>query len=156
MQAQHTWHLAQNHLRSALGPETFNLWFAPLRARAEDQGSLVLEVADNFSEGWLKDNYAGLLQEAVSQASGRQLEIQFEVNPARDQKPTAAKVDETPAPSVAAKSQGPLLHRKLRSIPPTASNRSLSETTTTSPMRRPWRWPNLRGKLTTRCFCTAE
>jgi chromosomal replication initiator protein len=103
MQAQHTWHLAQNHLRSALGPETFNLWFAPLRARAQDQGSFVLEVADNFSEGWLKDNYAGLLREAVSQASGRQLEIQFEVNPAGDQKPTAPQVEEAPAPSVAAK-----------------------------------------------------
>jgi chromosomal replication initiator protein len=78
--AENTWHLAQNHLRSTLGAETFNLWFAQLRARTEDQSSIVLEVADNFSEGWLKDNYAGALREAVAQASGRQLEIQFEVN----------------------------------------------------------------------------
>jgi len=78
--AENTWHLAQNHLRSTLGTETFNLWFAQLRARTEDHRSIVLEVADNFSEGWLKDNYAEVLQEAVAQASGRQLEIQFEVN----------------------------------------------------------------------------
>jgi chromosomal replication initiator protein len=77
--AQQTWHLAQNHIRASLGTETYNLWFAPLRARAQDQRSLVLEVADNFSQGWLKDNYVGVLREAVAQASGRQLEIHFEV-----------------------------------------------------------------------------
>ena len=103
MQAQQTWHLAQNHLRSTVGPETFNLWFAPLRARAEDQGSLVLEVADNFSEGWLKDNYAGVLRDAVSQASGRQLEIQFEVNPARDQKQSVPETKTAPGLAIAAK-----------------------------------------------------
>ncbi|HTL17559.1 MAG TPA: chromosomal replication initiator protein DnaA, partial [Patescibacteria group bacterium] len=36
-------------------------------------------VADNFSEGWLKDHYVGVLREAVARASGRQLEIQFEI-----------------------------------------------------------------------------
>lgn len=84
--AQQTWHIAQNHIRSTLGSETFNLWFAPLRARTQNQSSLVLEVADNFSEGWLKDNYVGVLREAVAQASGQQLEIQFEVSPVQDQK----------------------------------------------------------------------
>jgi chromosomal replication initiator protein len=77
--AQQTWHIAQNHIRSTLGPETFNLWFAHLRPRVQDQSSLVLEVADNFSENWLKDNYVGVLRDAVARASGRQLEIQFEV-----------------------------------------------------------------------------
>jgi chromosomal replication initiator protein len=95
--AQQTWDLAQNHIRSTLGQETFNLWFAPLRARTQDQGSLVLEVADNFCEGWLKDNYSGVLREAIAQASGRQLEIRFEVGSAGTQsKPIAAEV--RPAP----------------------------------------------------------
>ena len=95
--AQQTWDLAQNHIRSTLGQETFNLWFAPLRARNQDQGSLVLEVADNFCEGWLKDNYSGVLREAIAQASGRQLEIRFEVGSAGTQsKPIAAEV--RPAP----------------------------------------------------------
>ena len=95
--AQQTWHLAQNHLRSALAPETFNLWFAPLRARAQDQSSLVLEVADNFSECWLKDNYVGILREAVARASGQQLEIQFEVSPGA----SPAKITHVPpAPAV--------------------------------------------------------
>ncbi|HLH55422.1 MAG TPA: chromosomal replication initiator protein DnaA [Verrucomicrobiae bacterium] len=96
--AQQTWHIAQNHIRSALGPETFNLWFAPLRARAQNNSSLVLEVGDNFSEGWLKDNYGGVLKEAVAHASGRQLEIQFEVNPAAQSKCPAAATPPAPAP----------------------------------------------------------
>jgi chromosomal replication initiator protein len=98
--AQQTWLLAQNHILSALGQETFNLWFAPVRAREQDQGSLVLEVANNFCEGWLKDHYSGVLKEAIAQASGRQLEIRFEVGgTARESKPPAAKID-CPAPSM--------------------------------------------------------
>ena len=96
--AQQTWHIAQDHIRSTLGPETFNLWFAPLRARTQNQSSLVLEVADNFSEGWLKDNYVGVLREAVAQASGRQLEIQFEVNPQPHQPAAAESAAPAPAP----------------------------------------------------------
>jgi chromosomal replication initiator protein len=109
MQAQQTWNLAQNHLRSTVGPETFNLWFAPLRARAEDHSSLVLEVADNFSEGWLKDNYAGVLREAVSQASGRQLEIQFEVSTSREQKQSVPDTKPVAALAIPAKEPKPAL-----------------------------------------------
>src|SRR5579859_6962423 len=100
-EAQQTWHLAQNHIRSALGPEAFNLWFAPLRARTQDQSSLVLEVADNFCEGWLKDHYAGVMQKAIAQASGRQLEIRFEVGSTSGPNPhavTPAKAAEMTRP----------------------------------------------------------
>ncbi len=73
------WETAQEHLRSRLSVDTYNLWFAPLRARLQGDNSLVLEVADDFCEVWVKDNYTGLLQDAVALAAGRQLEIQFEV-----------------------------------------------------------------------------
>ncbi len=88
--AQQTWHVAQNHLRSSIGPEAYNLWFAPVHARAQDHGTLVLEVADNFCEGWLKENYVGAVREAVAQASGRQLEIQFEVGSSGTGTPASA------------------------------------------------------------------
>lgn len=98
--AQQTWHLAQNHIRSTLGPETFNLWFAQLRARAQDQKSLVLEVRDNFSEGWLKDKYGTVLQEAIARASGQQLEIRFEVGGATGQpKPPGPAPEQAVPPS---------------------------------------------------------
>src|ERR1700690_1666532 len=77
--AERTWGATQEHLRSLLGSDTYNLWFAPMRVRAEDDNSLVLEVADDFCKIWLKENYVGLLEDAVALASGRRLEIRFEV-----------------------------------------------------------------------------
>src|SRR5437867_12308939 len=74
-----TWEAAQEHLRARLSADTYNLWFAPLRAHAQGDNSLALEVPNDFCEVWLKDNYTGLLQEVVAIASGRQLEIQFTV-----------------------------------------------------------------------------
>jgi chromosomal replication initiator protein len=63
-----------------LSLDTYNLWFAPLRASSTpDGGGLVLEVANDFCEVWLKDNYMGLLEDVISLASGRQFKIEFKV-----------------------------------------------------------------------------
>jgi chromosomal replication initiator protein len=77
--AERTWGATQEHLRSLLGSDTYDLWFAPLRARAQDNNSLVLEVSDDFCEIWLKENYVGLLEDAVALVSGQRLKIRFEV-----------------------------------------------------------------------------
>jgi chromosomal replication initiator protein len=79
--AERTWGATQEHLRSLLGSDTYNLWFAPLRARAQDDNNLVLEVADDFCQIWLKENYVGLLEDAVALVSGHRLKIRFEVGP---------------------------------------------------------------------------
>jgi chromosomal replication initiator protein len=75
--AEKIWVAAQEQLRSMLTADTFNLWFAPLKVQTTDTHSLTLEVANDFCEVWLKDNYMGLLQDVVTAASGRQLEIKF-------------------------------------------------------------------------------
>jgi chromosomal replication initiator protein len=82
--AETIWAAAQEHLRSKLAPDTYNLWFAPLRASSQENNTIVLEVANDFCEVWLKDNYVGLLQDVIAVVSGRQLEIKFKVgsNPA--------------------------------------------------------------------------
>jgi chromosomal replication initiator protein len=95
--AEKIWVSAQEHLRSMLSGDTYNLWFAPLRAAALDNNSLTLEVANDFCEVWLKDNYMGLLQDVVAVASGRQLQIKFKV-------PTGVSV---PSPALAASPQRP-------------------------------------------------
>src|SRR5512135_2683034 len=77
--AERIWVAAQEHLRSMLSGDTYNLWFAPLRASAQENNSLTLEVANDFCEVWLKDNYMGLLQDVIALASGRQLHIKFKV-----------------------------------------------------------------------------
>src|SRR5215471_15579315 len=79
--ADRIWSAAQEHLRSMLSADTYNLWFAPLRACGEDHHGIVLEVANDFCEVWLKDNYMDLLQDVLAVASGKQLQVKFKVNP---------------------------------------------------------------------------
>src|SRR6266704_3802831 len=80
--ADRIWGTAQEHLRSMLSADTYNLWFAPLRACGQDNNTLLLEVANDFCEVWLKDNYMSLLEDVVAVASGRQLQIKFKVGSA--------------------------------------------------------------------------
>src|SRR5271154_2227917 len=75
--AEKTWSSAQEHLRSKLSADTYNMWFASLRASAIDNSHVTLEAANEFCEVWLKDNYMSLLQDALATAAGRQLEIKF-------------------------------------------------------------------------------
>lgn len=79
--AQSIWAAAQDSLRSLLNPEIFNLWFAGLRALGIDREAITLAVANDFSELWLKDNYLGLIQDAVAHVAGRHLKVQFQVVP---------------------------------------------------------------------------
>ena len=71
------WSSAQEHLRSKLSADTYNMWFASLQASAIDNSHVTLEAANEFCEVWLKDNYLNLLQDALAIASGRQLQINF-------------------------------------------------------------------------------
>ncbi len=65
-----------------LSADIYNLWFAPVRASALENTEMVLEVANDFCEVWLKDNYIGLLQDVLALASGRHLSVKFRVNSA--------------------------------------------------------------------------
>lgn len=99
--AEKIWSSAQEQLRSMLSADTFNLWFAPLRATGMEGDCVVLEVANDFCEVWLKDNYQGLLQDVLSIAAARQLRAKFIV---------AGSQSPAPAPAVAS----PV--RKLESV----------------------------------------
>ena len=75
--AEKIWASAQAILRGMLNQDIYNLWFASLRATALDGDIITIEVPNDFSEVWLKDNYLGLLRDALGQASGQPLEIKF-------------------------------------------------------------------------------
>src|SRR6266404_8883768 len=100
--AEKLWASAREHLRSMLSGDTYNLWFAPLRACALEDNVLVLEVANDFCEVWLKDNYLGLLRDVVGLASGRQLQIKFRVGPGNGEMPAPVSVF-APAPAAKGK-----------------------------------------------------
>jgi chromosomal replication initiator protein len=81
LSAEKIWSSAQEHLRSKLSSDTYNMWFAPLRASAIDNSQVTLEAANEFCEVWLKDNYSSLLQDALAIAAGRRLQIKFKSTP---------------------------------------------------------------------------
>ena len=74
------WTSAQQLLRTMLNPDIYHLWFQPVKAVGLEEDVLVLEVANDFCEVWLKDNYLGLLRDVLGQTSGQQLKIRFTVN----------------------------------------------------------------------------
>ena len=80
--ADKIWGGAQQLLRTMLNADIYNLWFLPVKAAALEGETLVLEVANDFCEVWLKDNYLGLISDVLAQASGQNLKVKFRVNPA--------------------------------------------------------------------------
>ena len=92
------WTSAQEHLRSMLSGDTYNLWFAPLRVCGSDNTTLILEVANDFCEVWLKENYMGLLQDVIGLASGRHLQIKFKVASAQPSEPEPAPATNSSPP----------------------------------------------------------
>jgi chromosomal replication initiator protein len=79
------WRAAQERLGSMLSADTYNTWFAPLRASALDTNTFVLEVPNDSSENWLKDNYMGLLREVLGLVSGQQWQVKLKVASAGDE-----------------------------------------------------------------------
>ncbi|MEO6035770.1 MAG: chromosomal replication initiator protein DnaA [Verrucomicrobiota bacterium] len=77
--AEKIWSDAQQLLRSMLNSDIYNLWFLPIRAVSCQAEILTLEVANDFCEVWLKDNYLGLIRDVLLHASGQSLNIKFQV-----------------------------------------------------------------------------
>jgi chromosomal replication initiator protein len=109
--AEKIWSVAQEKLRAMLAPDTYKLWFAPLRAVGLEGNQLLLEVSNDFCEVWLKDNYLGLLQDVVNHAAGQALQVKFKV--AAD-KADAAPARESHGKSRAAESSGRGTHASER------------------------------------------
>jgi chromosomal replication initiator protein len=78
--ADKIWGEAQQLLRTMLNTDIYNLWFLPIKAVALEGETMVLEVANDFCEVWLKDNYLGLISDVLAQASGQNLKVKFRVN----------------------------------------------------------------------------
>ena len=88
-QPQAVWQAAQQTLRGMLKTELYNLWFAPVTARCLEGDVLTLEVADEFCEVWLKDNYLDVLRSVVSRVAIRPIQVSFAVR-AADPVPSSA------------------------------------------------------------------
>ena len=115
--AEKIWSTAQEHLRVKLSRDTFNMWFAPLRASAVDSHQLVVETPNEFSEVWLKDNYLSLLQDAVAVAAGARLQIKFKVNGAVNVNPAAVATGRQQPPKPPSRSNPPPMGEQRGAVP---------------------------------------
>ncbi len=93
------WASAQAILREKLSPDIYQLWFAGIRSRAIEGEVITLEVPNDFSELWLRNNYLGLLQDVLCQVTGQRFAIRFAVAPGIS--PDAASAKSRPAPEPA-------------------------------------------------------
>ena len=75
------WKDACQALQGMLSADLFSRWFAPIRPVEIKDGTLVLGVANDFSQIWLQDNFLSLVREAVNQTSKVPLRVQFIVDP---------------------------------------------------------------------------
>jgi chromosomal replication initiator protein len=78
--AEKVWQSSQKRLQEVLSRDIFDLWFKPVRALALDEETIRLEVANDFCEVWLKDNYEDLLHQAVAESTGKQIRVIFHTN----------------------------------------------------------------------------
>ncbi len=102
LNADAIWSAARETLRGMLKPELFALWFAPLRARAAADDRLTLEVADEFCEVWLRDNYLDVLRSVVSRVAVRPMQIDFIVSEVSTAPTLSAPISEESAVESAA------------------------------------------------------
>jgi len=77
--AEKLWSSAQELLRKKLNADIYNLWFANLRARSLQDGELTLEVANDFCDLWLKENYLTLLQDELGHVTGESIRVKFTI-----------------------------------------------------------------------------
>src|SRR5688500_17144836 len=77
--AERLWTAAQQLLRTILDADIYNLWFAPLKATGVASDEITLEVANDFCEVWLKDNYLGLIRDVLATAAGQEMKVRFAV-----------------------------------------------------------------------------
>jgi len=85
------WTSAQQLLRSRLNGEIYHLWFAPIRAVSVDGDGLTLEVPNDFSEVWLKDNYLDLIHDALGQCTGEAVKVTFVISQVGEKKVSLAE-----------------------------------------------------------------
>jgi chromosomal replication initiator protein len=73
------WDSAQGLLQTMLNADIYNLWFAPIHAVSLEADCMILEVANDFCEVWLKDNYLDLIQGVLMHAAGKPIKVKFQV-----------------------------------------------------------------------------
>ena len=83
------WAKACKHLAQTLSKDVFDRWIAVIEPKVLKNDTLILNVANDFYQSWLEENYLPLIRNAIAAVSGTELNIQFAVDSTRKDTPTA-------------------------------------------------------------------
>jgi len=81
---QDIWQKSLEIIRENINPRSFQTWFAPLKPIHLDATGLVLGVPNKFFCEWLDNHYMKILHNAIAQAYGQSLSVEYRV---LDEKP---------------------------------------------------------------------
>ena len=85
------WNKALALLKDRMDPGQFESWIRPIRALTDGDGHLVLEVPDDFSRQWIRDNLLDQIQDALWDTARQPVGVDFHI-------PGKAAAVEAPAP----------------------------------------------------------
>ncbi len=96
-----SWPGILDRLRDKVSQQQFSTWFQNLKAHSPSREELDIRVPNRFFKEWLKQNYSGVIEEAVREATGSTPQITFTVDqtikPQRDYSVVQRDVLEEPA-----------------------------------------------------------
>lgn len=77
--AQKIWGECLEYVRNRVPAQTYDTWFAPMRAISVDESNLFLQVPNKFFYDWIESHYKPLLERAVTEVTGNGLNVKYTV-----------------------------------------------------------------------------
>jgi chromosomal replication initiator protein len=75
------WREAQEQIKERLGATIFETWILPLKIKAQNQDTMLLEAPDTFFRDWVLKNYRSLIEDSFSSLGLGKVKVELEVNP---------------------------------------------------------------------------
>ncbi len=119
--ASTVWGGACKRLQEVLSKDVYERWINVIEAKALEDDTLTLRVANDFYQSWLVENYLSLIKDAVSVVTGRDLTITFDVNHTHLSEPGTASTAHTVTVDKPERTQ-PRRPARKKSGPPTLLN----------------------------------
>lgn len=94
------WQETLEKLEKSLNPQHYSTWIKPIRLVSIDKDCVRLEVPNRFILSWIRDNYADLIQETLSNIGAVSYQLQIDI--AANAKNSTTEATEQPVASVVA------------------------------------------------------
>lgn len=102
------WENALSSIRSRVTAANYSTYFEPLRLCSIEGGQALIQVEDPFFGDWVRDHYADLLVEALSESSGRPVSVEIEVKDSGKTEKKTSNKNNHPVPVVIETTQKPV------------------------------------------------